>query len=108
MLSATDVTTAARSRERKAGVRVTEGVIRQVERKGAGQACIACRGSETLELYRGDIAVTLDGATYRITKTDSHACWATKQGENIADYIALYNILETTPNKIRGAVEPVA
>lgn len=101
------VTTAGTGKSKPAGVRVTEGVLRQVAAKGPGQACIAVRGSE-LDSYRGDVVVSLDGATYRLTKTDTHACWATRQGENLGDFVTLFNILEETPNKVRGSVEPVA
>jgi hypothetical protein len=89
---------------RKVGARVTSGVLAQVEAKGEGQACIAIRGDEALSEYRGELTLRLDGSDYTLFKSDSHACWATKQGDNVADFVGAFNTLAETPNKVRGEI----
>ena len=92
----------AKSGASRRGVRVTEKVVKRAA-EDAGQACISVRG---LDEYRGDVTVRVGETDYVITKTDTHAAWSTKQGDNTASFVALFNVLAETPNKVQGDVNP--
>ena len=102
----------------KAGARVTEKVIADVRRAtekhgdftGLKAACISLHGTTEkprFALYRGPVEVTVDDKVFCITKSATHSASLSKQGENMQDFVSLYNLLEGTPNKFHGKLAPM-
>lgn len=81
--------------ERSTVCYVTPGQLGQAVKKGLNQAAITISGAdaEALDTYRGDVILKSGEAEFRLTKTDSHLMWASRQGDNLEAFGELFNLL---------------
>ena len=81
-------------------VKVTSGILRQVEGGGLRQAQITINGPEAK--FRGVITFSIGEEKYSLYKGDTHSLWAVHQktDEQLAQFGKLFNALMKKPDEV--------